>query len=280
MVSLSPPLFALLSGLVEERIGLHYETADAQIFSDKVASRMEEAGFESPIDYYYLLRYDDPAGAEMDALTDALVVGETYLFRELEPLKAAIEHVVAPAVEKAGRARIWSAGCATGEEPVTLAMLAEHAKLLERCEIVATDVSLRSLARARSGTYGARSLRALDAPRVDALVSELAAQWLVRDATTGNHQASSHLLRQIDFRRVNLRDERAVAALGSFDLVVCRNVLIYFRDALVQDVANSLAGALAPGGRLLVGASESLLRFGTVLVCEEKGGVFFYTRPS
>lgn len=276
MGPLSPQLFAILSSLVEERIGLHYGPEDARVFSDKVASRMQDAGFDSALDYYYLLRYDDPSGAEMDALTDALVVGETYLFRELEVLRAAIDIVIRPAIERHGRARVWSAGCATGEEPVTLAMLAKDAGILERIEIVATDLSPRALARARAGVYGARSLRAVDSA-TEPLVKEAAARWLTRDPG-GGARVSRTILDAIGFRRLNLVDEPAVTALGHFDLVLCRNVLIYFRDELVQSVVTALTKTLGPGGRLAVGASESLLRFGTILRCEERRGAFFYAR--
>lgn len=276
MTELSPQLFAILSALVEERTGLHYGADDVRVFSDKIGTRLADAGFESALDYYYYLRYDDASGPELDALIDALVVGETYLFRELDALRAAVEHVIRPAARRSGRARVWSAGCATGEEPVTLAMLLARADLLDRCDIVATDVSPRALERARAGAFGARSLRALGVG-APAEVRELASRWLVRDGKDSAH-ASPSIVEAIDFRRVNLVDDAAVAALGRFDLVLCRNVLIYFADETVQRVVASITRALAPGGKLVVGASESLLRFGTILHCEERGGAFFYTK--
>lgn len=279
MNTLSPQVFAILSGLVEERTGLHYGPEDMSVFADKVSGRLVEAGFDNALDYYYLLRYDDGSRAELDALIDALVVGETYFFRELEPLRKAVEHVIAPAVARRGRARVWSAACATGEEPVTLAMLVQHAGLLDRTEIVATDISLRALARARTGVYGARSLRMLT-PGAEPLVTQLADRWIVRDAASSG--AVAHVARPIvdaiDYRRVNLVEPQEIAALGRFDLVLCRNVLIYFGDDTVQHVTTSLGDALAPGGRLVIGASESLLRFGTLLHCEERGGAFFYRK--
>lgn len=277
---LSPQLFAILSGLVEERLGIHYGPDEHDLFGDKVLARAAEAGFESALDYYYFLRYDPAAAAELDALADALVVGETYFFRELDALRAGIDVALAPAIARAGRARVWSAGCATGEEPLSIAMLLEEAGLRERCEIVATDVSARSLAKAKAGTYGARSLRALPEGAVpEGFSARLAAVIESSLAREGNRaQASPRLLDGIDFRRVNLLDPAAVAQLGAFDLILCRNVLIYFADATVKRVVESLAANLAPHGRLVVGASESLLRFGTALRCEERGGAFLYTK--
>jgi chemotaxis protein methyltransferase CheR len=84
----------------------------------------------------------------------------------------------------------------------------------------------------------------------------------------------------IAWHRINLMDPVAVRALGRFDVIVCRNVLIYFGASTVRRVISMLADALVDGGRLLVGASESLLRFGTMLVCEERAGSFFYMKPA
>lgn len=278
MPRLSPQVFAILSGLVEEKLGLHHEAPDADTFADKIAPRLAERGFQSALDYYYFLRYDPAAGPELEALADLLVVGETYFFRELAPLRAAMERVVLPAVTRLGRARIWSAGCATGEEPLTVAMVAAELGVLEHVAIVATDVSNRALERARRGRYGGRSFRAIDssavADELTVVARGLAARWLQGEPPS----VAPEIRAAVDFRAVNLVDDGAVAALGEFDLVLCRNVLIYFDDATVREVASRIAGTLAPGGRLLVGASESLLRFGTMLRCEERGGAFLYGR--
>ena len=276
--SLSPQLFAILSSLVEERLGLHYGAEDLALFGDKIAARGAEAGFESPLDYYYFLRYDPAAAPELDALADALVIGETYFFRELDAMRAVVEHVVAPAIVKRGRARLWSAACATGEEPLSLAMLLEEAGLRDRCEIIATDVSARALEKARAGSYGQRSLRVLPphAPPhgfTDALAA-IAVAGLERQGIRA--QAARRLVGGIDYRRLNLLDHAAVTELGTFDAILCRNVLIYFSDVTVKRVVGSLSSALRDEGRLVVGATESLLRLGTALGCEERGGAFLY----
>ena len=282
MPSLSPQLFAILSALVEERLGLHYGREDAEIFGDKIAMRASEAGFETALDYYYFLRYDPAARAELDSLADALVVGETYFFRELEPLRLAVEHAVKPAVARSGKARIWSAACATGEEPVSLSLVLEAEGIRTSCEIVATDLSTRALAKARAGSYGPRSLRAMPPEAVQATVTgslaTIAQQRIVRDGSRA--QVARPIVDAIDYRQINLLDDAAIRALGAFDLIVCRNVLIYFADATVKRVVTSLASILRSDGRLLIGASESLLRFGTVLRCEERGGGFLYAREA
>jgi chemotaxis protein methyltransferase CheR len=270
---LSSQLFAILRLFVEERTGLHYRTEDADVFSEKLGARMREAGFESALDYYYLLRYDDPSGEELARLVDVLVVGETYFFRELDAVRGAIAHVIQPAIAERGLARVWCAACATGEEPLSFAMLLAREGILDRCRILATDVSRRSLSRAREGRYGARSLRAI---RNDATLESLAGRFMALRSDTTN--VSPDLLRAIEYREDNLLEPGPPGELGSFDLVMCRNVFIYFSDDTVLRVVGRLGDALRPGGRLLVGASESLLRLGTRLRCEERGGTFFYTK--
>lgn len=277
---LSPQLFALLSALVEDRLGLHYGPEDATLFADKIEPRLHEAGFDNALDYYYFLRYDSTASAELDALADALVVSETYFFRELDSLRGGVERAILPAIARNGRARAWSSACATGEEPLSLAMLLEEAGVRDRCEIVATDVSARALSKARIGTYGARSLRVLPPSTpptgyTDRLAT-VSASALVRE---GPHaQAARSYVDSIEYMQLNLIDDAAVGALGTFDLILCRNVLIYFADATVKRVVGTLARSLAADGRLVIGTSESLLRFGTLLHCEERGGVFMYAK--
>ena len=267
MLPLTPQVFAILSALVERHCGLHYEPATADLFASQISQRALDAGFESLLDYYYFLRYDPASASELDALVEALVVNETYFFREADQLQVLVHDRLLPIVRAGRRPRVWFAACATGEEPLTVAMmLAEHAAL-GAVDFVASDISQRVLARARAGVYGDRSLRALPPS---------ARRWI--DSSGGQHVVSAELRAAVTWCRVNLVKPEEVSALGSFDAVVCRNVLIYFDDATARVVIERLAAALFPGGQLLVGCSESLLRLGTLLRCEERGGAFFYTR--
>jgi chemotaxis protein methyltransferase CheR len=271
ILPLRPQVFAILSALIEERSGLHYQQDDIDIVGDKLSTRAVEAGFESLLDYYYYLRYDDPSGQELTALIDALVVNETYFFRELDSLTQLVSEFVVPLVAAGRRPRLWSAACSTGEEPLTLAMLLAEKGILDRVEIVASDLSTRVLARAEAGVFGPRSLRQIPP-------GGLAERWLVQG--DGRIRVREEIRRAVEWRRVNLVDRAACAALGTFDMIVCRNVLIYFSDDTARRVLAGLTAALTPGGTLLVGVSESLLRFGTSLSCEERGRVFFYRKEA
>jgi chemotaxis protein methyltransferase CheR len=269
-LAMSPQVFSILSGIVAEYAGLHFDVTHAAVFGEKVATRAAEAGFESLLDYYYFLRYDKDGPRELQALTEALVVGETYLFRELAPLQTLVSDFVAPVLAAGRRPRVWCAACATGEEPHTLAMLLAARNILDQVDLVASDINDGALVRARSGRFSRRAIRQ-DVPA-------FAQPWLQvddRGVTVG-----SQLTEAIDWRRINLMDDAAIAALGTFDVVLCRNVLIYFNDDTARAVAGRLAARLRVGGALFVGISESLIRLGTPLVCEEQNGIFLYKMVS
>jgi len=269
---LKPQVFVILSALIQERSGLHYTMEHIDFIADKLSSRAIEAGFDSLLDYYYYLRYDPASGPEMDALLNALVVHETYFFRELDALKWMVRDLVGPLAAAGQKPRIWCAACSTGEEPYTTAMLLAEGGLSGQVDLVASDLSARAIARAKAGEFGPRSLRQM-------IPSDgLEARWLTVNG--GHIRVHDELKQAIEWRQINLADAEAIAALGLFDVVVCRNVLIYFSHDTTRRVVNHLTAALKPCGSLLVGVSESLLRFGTSLSCEERGGVFFYRKEA
>ncbi|MDB5694746.1 MAG: chemotaxis protein CheR [Sphingomonas bacterium] len=184
-----------------------------------------------------------------DQVVDALVNGESSFFRDSAVFDLLLDAVTA--VEAQGRRpRIWCAGCATGQEPLSLAMLfAERAGGGTMPEIVATDVSETALARARSGRFTQFEVqRGLPIRRLMA--------WFDGDGS-GEWVAKPELVRNIQFRRANLVAEPAPA--GRFDLVLCRNVLLYLAPTIKQTVFARLAGALRPDGLLALGAGETVI---------------------
>lgn len=267
-LSLSPPVFAILSALIEERMGLHYDVHERDLLAERVSARALERGFESLLDYYYFLRYDAGAELELPLLAEALVVNETYFFRELTPLKVLVSDLVPRLLARGVRPRIWCAACASGEEPLTLAMLLDEAGLLDQVTLVASDISGRALAQARAGLYRRRSLRSLPPGVVG--------RWLEGDED--GMRVAPHIARAVSWRQINLVDECQPSEVESFELIICRNVLIYFRDQTIEKVIECLWQKLTPDGQLLVGASESLLRFKAAFACEEQQGAFFYRK--
>jgi chemotaxis protein methyltransferase CheR len=202
--------------------------------------------------------------AALQVLAEHAAVGETSLWRHAEGLVA-----LAAELSGAGRPlRIWSAGCATGEEPYSLVLaLLDAGRDGEEDVILGTDVSARALARARLGVYGSRATRRLP--------PALAARWL--HPSGPGARVDERLARRVRFERHNLLDPPPP---GGFDAVVCRNVLIYFEPEVAAATLLRLAGAVAPGGYLLLGPVELPLVGGLALEWLERGGATLLRRPA
>lgn len=200
-------------------------------------------------------------------LVEAAVVGETYFFRHPEQL-AAIRQLAIAATPRERPLAIWSAGCATGEEPYTLAMeLLDAGRIGVGDHILATDVSSRALAVAKEARYGEWSLRRLDPVVRNRHFESQPPQVLVRP----------QIRAMVEFRRHNLVREPAPAT--GFDLVVCRNVLIYFNPPTASLVVEKLAVTLAPGGILVLGPVEAPLATTPDLERIELDGVTVFRAP-
>ena len=202
-------------------------------------------------------------GPALEVLAEHAVIGETSLWRHPEGLAvlaaelAAGEHPL----------RLWSAGCATGEEPYSLALaLLDAGRDRDEDRILGTDVSARALAVARAGVYGARATRRLP--------PALAERWFL--ATGEGARVDSRLGRRVVFERHNLLDRPPGER---FDAVVCRNVLIYFEEEVAAATLARLAGAVAPGGYLLLGPVELPLAGGLGFDWLERGGATLLRRP-
>ena len=158
----------LLRDLIHERAGLYFDDTKLDILSEKLAPLVVDRGFSSFLDYYYLLKFDAESAEEWRNVSNALSVQETYFWREMDQINSLADNVMASLAAEKGNSpiRIWSAACATGEEPLTIAMRLNENGWFERAniEIYASDLSTHALERARSGLYRDRSFRALPAP--------------------------------------------------------------------------------------------------------------------
>jgi chemotaxis protein methyltransferase CheR len=271
VLELSPPVFSILSGLVDEKVGLHYGLLDREILQEKASARAVEAGFNSLLDYYYFLRYDDEGAKELHELVENLVVNETYFFREWRSIEVLVDSYITPWCAAGRRPRIWSAACATGEEPLSLAMLLNERGLLDKVELVASDISAKVLAKAQAGKFSRRSIRQV--PN-----QTLADNYI--SPTENGFAAPESLIQKIKWEQKNLLSTKDIEHLGSFDAILCRNVLIYFADKTVLNVLDNLSSRLQPDGVLVVGVSESLLRYSSGFTGEERGGAFVYRKSS
>ena len=263
----SPAILELYANLIEEACGVRYGADDRGILAEKLDALEADLDHERLLDYYYRLRYDDPDGVETEKLVSAVLVHETYFFRELAALVQLVDGHLSDVIRARGRARVWSAACSSGEEPLTLAMLLDDRGLLDQVEIIATDISEAAIARATEGIHHRRALR-------EGHPARLAGRYLEVDGQ--RITVVPRIRSAVRFRTGNLLDAEGIGSLGVFDAILCRNVLIYFRENTIATVVDSLVGSLGPAGVLAVGASESLLRMGAAVACEERGGAFFY----
>jgi chemotaxis protein methyltransferase CheR len=270
-LGLSAAALPLLAAVIHERLGLVYEPARFDLLADRVAPLVVERGFDSFLDYYYLLKYDPDAAGEWRRVMDALSVTETYFWREVDQLRAIVDHIVPVLAARGAAIRIWSVPCASGEEPLTIAMLLEEEGWFERAriEIHASDASPAAIARAREGRYRERAFRSLP--------PALRAKYFRSDGDTWLVDRSLHA-RVTSWSVVNLVCEGEAAPRARAPIIVCRNVFIYFSPEVVARVAGMFASAMPEPAWLCLGASESLLTVRTPFELEEIGGAFVYVK--
>jgi len=250
---LGPREFAAIRKLMEAETGVHLTDSKAALVMARLGRRLRELKIRSYGDY--IAHLETHRSKETSELVDRLLTNETRLFREAWQFDF-LEQTIVPLWRKERTsaspegARIWSAACSTGEEPASIAAVMDlrlPAAEGHKVQILATDLSTRALASARALTFPAA--RADDVPAAYARCFEDAGENRVR-----LRASSSRLIR---FESMNLLSPRVPAA--GFDLILCRNVLIYFARETKQMVIDHLWRALKPGGFLFVGHAESLV---------------------
>jgi chemotaxis protein methyltransferase CheR len=274
-LGISESAFGLVRDLIEERLGIFYDNGRRDLLVEKLAQLTVSHGFQSFLDYYYALKYDEDSDQYWSELSDRLAVPETYFWRQPEQFEVLARTVVPAHFKSTNRPmRIWSAACCTGEEPLTIAMtLADNPRFLNgEIEIVASDASAAMLAIAREGVYGERSFRNLPVGWRERFFDEAGTKWRIK------HDVH----RRVTWRQVNLLDAAEVAALPQADVIFCRNVLIYFSDSAIERVAASLSQNLPDGGKLFLGAAESLTRLTSNFMLDQIDDAFVYVnrRPA
>jgi chemotaxis protein methyltransferase CheR len=263
----------LLRDLIHEQLGLYFEESRLDQLADRLAPLLVQRGFGSLLDYYYLLKYDPTGDAEWPRVMDALAVNETYFWREIDQVRAIVQGVVPQLVEalRGEPLQIWSVPCATGEEPLTIAMVLEEAGWFARApiRIIGSDASPAAVEKARRGLYRERSFRNLPAPLRDRYFVKAGEEWRV----------SETLHRRVEWDVVNLQNPLDVARWGRSPIVFCRNVFIYFSETSIRRTVDLFAREMPSPAYLCVGASESLLRITSRFELQEIGGAFVYVRP-
>lgn len=241
----------LISALLEQRTGQQIAANRAWRIETALKPLLREKGLAS-LDQLVAQLVATRTGDLGDQVVDALLNQETSFFRDAAVLDMLVDATRALQAETPERkVRIWSSGCSTGQEPLSLAMLFDEGGMgegLAAPEIVATDVSPAALTRARAGRYSQFEIqRGLPVRRM--------MTWF--DGAGGDWAAKPELLRRIQFRQQNLTADAPPP--GKFDVVLCRNVLLYFSQDVRRQVFGILASALRPGGLLVLGAGETVI---------------------
>jgi chemotaxis protein methyltransferase CheR len=269
-----PDEFRLLRDLLNTHAGLHFDEDATYLFERRLSERLAALELGSYDEYYKYLRFGVRGQDEIEEAIELLTTKETYFFRQEYQLRAFGQELL-PRVQQANASRrrlsIWSAGCSTGEEAYTIAMLVAQSGLFEGWEVrvIGSDISRNNVATARRGSYREASFRTTP--------SDIRRTFFV-EREDGTHVVEP-IRRMCQFGQLNLLDPSKASIVGRVDVVFCRNVLIYFDVRSRRQVIDTLYDRLLPGGYLLLGHSESLLNLSTAFELVHLKEDLVYRKP-
>lgn len=255
MVEIGPADLRLIGQLIQQRTGIVLGSEKKYLVDTRLASLLAEGGFTSFSELLSRL-LADPRGPLSDSVIEAMVTSETSFFRDTAPFEALRTRVLPTMLldrEPCQELRVWCAGCSTGQEPYSVAMmiLSDFPELASRSaiRILATDLSQRNLERARAGLYSQLEVnRGLSIADLGRYFARSGTSWQIRD----------DLRRMVEFRWMNLCEPWP--ALSAMDIVLIRNVMIYFDTEKRKEILCYVRRVLRPGGCLFLGAAETTLR--------------------
>jgi chemotaxis protein methyltransferase CheR len=274
IIPLSEDVFRLVRDIIKDYCGLYFDDESRYLLEKRLSRRIRNHHLSDFRDYYRFVRYDTRAEEELSAIMDVLTVNETYFFREQNQLRAFSEEILEE-LKVANRdkrtLRIWSAGCSTGEEPYTIAMLMREKNAFSGwdIEIHGSDINQRVLQTARRGVYRKNSFRTTEPYFLNKYFVEEDSSYRISDAVK----------KYVNFSYLNLLDPCKSKFLGKMDVVFCRNVLIYFDNASRRRVIDNFYDRLVDGGYLLLGHAESLINISTAFRLKHFKHDMVYQKP-
>jgi chemotaxis protein methyltransferase CheR len=276
VIPLSDDVFRLIRDIIKDYCGLYFDDGSKYLLEKRLARRIRSLHLDDFRDYYRFIRYDKNSEEELAAIIDLLTVNETYFFREQNQLKAFSEEILEELKEKnrdRRSLRIWSAGCSTGEEPYTIAMLIQETGNFAGwdIEIYGSDINQRVLQAARKGIYRRNSFRTAETRYIDRYFTQEDCSYRIADGVK----------RYVNFSYLNLLDSFRTRFLGKMDVILCRNVLIYFDGPSRKKVIENFYDRLVDGGYLLLGHAESLINISTAFTLKHfKNDMVYQKLPS
>jgi chemotaxis protein methyltransferase CheR len=274
---LSAPDLARFCAFLYDRTGMQFGESKRYYIDRRVGHRMAVTGAASFGDYFNRLRVDP---AEAERLINSFTINETYFYREDHQLKSLSRDMLPDIVSRRGpgdKLRLWSIPCSTGEEPYSIALwLLENWAMVDayNVEIVGSDIDTQALAEARLGRYAAKSLSRLP--------PDIQRDYFLPVTGRGGaetFQIIQDLRESVTFTSANLVDGDTLAIHGKFDVIFCRNLLIYFDDPSRRMAVQNLYDRLVPGGYLCLGHSESLARLSDRFDVQRFEDAVVYQRP-
>jgi chemotaxis protein methyltransferase CheR len=256
---LSDADFRRLSGFIEGELGIRMPATKRIMLESRLQKRLRRFGFDSYSKYVDFVFSDAGRESELINMIDAVTTNKTDFFREADHFDFLVGKIV-PAAEQrdgAGIARpfaVWSAGCSTGEEPYTIAMVLEERKVVDprfTYRIFASDLSTQVLDKAREAVY--------EESKAEVVPMSFKKKYMLRskDAERSLVRMKPEIRSRVTFDRINFMDDRYPVS-ESFDVVFCRNVIIYFERAVQEAILRKLCDHIRPGGWLILGHSETL----------------------
>jgi chemotaxis protein methyltransferase CheR len=269
--------FAQLRDFIYAQSGIFVADNRKYLVENRLAARLKELNLKSFAEYHAFLQYDASRRQELNRLFEVITTNETSFYRNPPQLKVFQDMVLRDVLErqkaaKQRRLRIWSAGCSTGEEPYTIAIILHEVLRTEIAawdiRITANDLSEAVLAQAREAVYSEYSLRTTP--------KEIVPRYFNQDGT--NFKLRPEVKRLVAFGQINLSDRMQLKRVERSHIVFCRNVIIYFDDEMKKNVINAFYDNLLPGGHLLIGHSESLHNISRAFRPKHYPGAIIYSK--
>ncbi|HUL00316.1 MAG TPA: protein-glutamate O-methyltransferase CheR [Nitrospirota bacterium] len=275
IIPLSDDIFRLLRDFVHDYCGIYFDSGSKFLMERRLSRRLEQHRLRSFEEYYHFLRYDRKREEELAILIDNLTTNETYFFRESPQLRTFSKEILLELRRTCADRkvlRIWSAGCSTGEEPYTIAIL-----LLEsgdwwrdwQVEIIGSDISQRVLHAARKGVYKKNAHRATS--------PEMLKKYFIEEK--GEYRIIDAVKELVSFSSMNLLDSFKTSLISNMDVIFCRNVIIYFDKEAKKKVIMAFWEKLRAGGYLLLGHSESLVNISNAFELRMFQNDMVYQKP-
>jgi chemotaxis protein methyltransferase CheR len=274
IIPLEEEVFRLIRDFVRDYCGIYFDDDSRYLLEKRLSRRVRTLHFSNFREYYRYLLYHKNREEELALIIDIITVNETYFFREQNQLKTFSEEIL-PELKDINkdkkRLRVWSAGCSTGEEPYTIAILVLEKGYFHswNIEIFGSDINQRVLQAARSGIYRKNSFRATEPYFMRKYFRE----------EDNISRISDNVKQYVNFSHLNLLDPFKVKLVGTVDVIFCRNVLIYFDHPSRKKVIDMFYERLADGGYLLLGHAESLINLSTAFSLRHFKYDMVYQKP-